>query len=231
MGDLWETWTVIRAAVFDFDGTLVRYTLDYQSARGEVTELLQEEGFSSDIYREMGITATLDAVRKELEEKNRFSNYERIKDRVFEIVGRYETEAARETDLQVGVHETLETFREWGLKIGLVTTNQSRVVSDILRRLGIDGFFDAVVCREDVDRYKPYPEPIRIVMESLGVLPHETIYIGDSPVDVEAARSAGTLSIAVPIGIASRELLLKSRPNFFANDLVEAVEVVGGLLR
>ncbi len=221
---------MIRAAIFDFDGTLVKYTLDYQSARDEVMEFLRVEGFSPDVYREMRITAILEAVRTELEKGDRSSDYEVIKGRVFEIVGRYEAEAAQETDLHSGVVEALEALKKWNLKIGLVTMNNSMVVEGILKRTGIEGFFDAVVCRGDVDLYKPHPEPLNIVMERLGVLPRETIYIGDSPVDVEAARSARILSIAVTIGIASRELLSKSRPNYITSTLFETVRVVEGLL-
>lgn len=60
-----------------------------------------------------------------------------------------------------------------------------------LRALGIEDWFDAVVCAEDYDRGKPHPDPFLLAAKLLGVPPEDCVVFEDSPTGIEAAKSAG----------------------------------------
>ena len=60
-----------------------------------------------------------------------------------------------------------------------------------LRALGIEDWFDAVVCAEDYDRGKPHPDPFLLAAKLLGVPPGDCVVFEDSPTGIEAAKSAG----------------------------------------
>lgn len=64
-----------------------------------------------------------------------------------------------------------------------------------LRDKGISKYFDVAVTFEDYENPKPHPEPLEVAIRKLGVQPGEAVYIGDSHVDIEAARAAGMWSI------------------------------------
>lgn len=60
-----------------------------------------------------------------------------------------------------------------------------------LRALGIAEWFGAVVCAEDYERGKPYPDPFLIAAKRLDVDPRGCVVFEDSPTGIEAAKAAG----------------------------------------
>ena len=98
------------------------------------------------------------------------------------------------------VLEGLEEWRVSGLRMGVVS-NKPGLFSDVLlERLGIADFFDIVVAGDTCDHHKPHPEPLLHACRWLGVEPARNLHIGDSWVDIEAARAAGCPVYFVPYG-------------------------------
>lgn len=60
-----------------------------------------------------------------------------------------------------------------------------------LERLEIGNLFDLVLCGDEVERAKPYPDGVLTVLTYFQVAPWETLYVGDSPLDAQAAHGAG----------------------------------------
>lgn len=79
----------------------------------------------------------------------------------------------------------------------LVTHCQPYLTEPILREVGIEGWFDAVVCCSDRIGWKPDPAPVELAMARLGVDGTDGAVVGDSAADVEAARNAGLTGILV----------------------------------
>ena len=77
-----------------------------------------------------------------------------------------------------------------------VATNRSNTIRSLLDDFGLTPYFDLVVSCLDVTRPKPDPEPLRLIMDRLGAVEEETIFIGDSEVDAETARGAGVPLVA-----------------------------------
>lgn len=73
-----------------------------------------------------------------------------------------------------------------------VATNRSNTIGSVLKSNGLEGFFDIVVSSLDVKRPKPHPEGIFKILDFFGIQPAEAIYVGDSLVDYETAKAAGT---------------------------------------
>jgi HAD superfamily hydrolase (TIGR01509 family) len=102
--------------------------------------------------------------------------------------------------------------------LGLVTAGSRGRVRQQLRRFGLAEVFSARVFSEDSPRKKPDPAPLQIALRRLRANPHECVYVGDAPEDIEMARRAGMRSIGVlgpfPTGdrirVAAPDLLLRS---------------------
>lgn len=106
-----------------------------------------------------------------------------------------------------GVRETLDHLHAQGYVLGVATTKRSEHVTGILGRLGVLGLFSAWSGSDEVRRVKPDPEILHLTLRKLGREAGRAAYVGDTPLDVRAARSAGVASVAVLGGTGSREEL------------------------
>jgi pyrophosphatase PpaX len=137
-----------------------------------------------------------------------------------------------------GLHETLEAFDELvallpglkaeGRKLGIVTAKRHRTVGLALDRFpALANAFDVVVGFEDTERHKPEPQPILLAVERLAGTPDESVYVGDSPFDIGAAKAAGVYSVAVGWGgIHPDDRLLAEEPDAFVRTPEELLVVL-----
>jgi HAD superfamily hydrolase (TIGR01509 family) len=94
-----------------------------------------------------------------------------------------------------GVAEVLAELRARGLPNGIVTGKSRSSWEIMLTEIEL-GHFDVVIADDDVSHPKPSPEGILAALDHLKVHPGDAMYIGDSPVDIEAAQTAGTRAVA-----------------------------------
>ncbi len=137
-----------------------------------------------------------------------------------------------------GLHDTLEAFDELvallpglkaeGRKLGIVTAKRHRTVGLALDRFpALARSLDVVIAHEDTDRHKPDPEPVLLAVEKLAGSPNETVYVGDSPFDIGAAKAAGVYAVAVGWGgIHPDESLLAEEPDAFVRTPEELLGVL-----
>ena len=84
-----------------------------------------------------------------------------------------------------------------------------------LRVSGLDEAFDIVIGCDDVTHSKPHPEPVLKAVKKLGVLPAETVFVGDSRHDMESGRAAGVKTAAVLWGPFDRAHLEDLAPDYW----------------
>jgi len=137
-----------------------------------------------------------------------------------------------------GLHDTLEAFDELlallpglraeGRRLGIVTAKRHRTVALALDRFpALREDFDVVVGHEDTERHKPDPEPVLFAIDQLGSTPAESAYVGDSPFDIQAAKSAGAFAVAVSWGgIHPDERLVAEEPDAFVRSPAELLDVL-----
>ncbi|MCF8103970.1 MAG: HAD family hydrolase [Desulfohalobiaceae bacterium] len=94
--------------------------------------------------------------------------------------------------LEQGIREYLNCLRRAGIPCA-VNTNRTDTMDMILEQFGLGSYFHPVVTSRDVNRPKPHPESLRLILDSWGLTPEQVVFIGDSLVDEQAARGAGTL--------------------------------------
>jgi phosphoglycolate phosphatase-like HAD superfamily hydrolase len=89
-------------------------------------------------------------------------------------------------------------------RLAVVTTRGRRDAEAFLEQLDSGGLFEAVVTRESTWRLKPHPAPILHAARVLGLPPQRCAMVGDTTVDVRAARRAGAYAVAVLCGFGER---------------------------
>lgn len=97
--------------------------------------------------------------------------------------------------LHEGVKACLEELKKGGYRLA-VATNRTASTRGVLAHFGIDSFFDYVICAADVENPKPHPEMLQKIITHFNVLPKALLYVGDSKVDEECAKKAGTLFVS-----------------------------------
>ncbi len=95
-----------------------------------------------------------------------------------------------------------------------------------LKYLGIKNKFQYIVTADMVKNKKPDPEGILKILENLKEKPEDTFMIGDTELDILAAKSAGIKSVAVTWGNRTEEFLKKYNPDFIVKNPEEIVTLV-----
>jgi HAD superfamily hydrolase (TIGR01509 family) len=121
--------------------------------------------------------------------------------------------------LTAGLLERLNEARSAGGRFAIASSASRRYVQKHLVDRGIEKLFDALVCRDDVSRHKPHPQPYLRALELLDAEIEHSFAVEDSPAGIEAAVSAGLFCVAVT-GNMTRDMD-QSRAHFIVNSFEE----------
>jgi len=214
---------VIIAAIFDLDGTIADFNLDYKSVRAEVRGFLIKKGVPASILStNESIFEMLKKADIFLKNNSKSTNaFEEVREEVLVIAERYELEAAKDTSLLPGVTETLKTLRKKNLKTALFTINSEKSANYILKRFRIGNLFDVVIPRSSVRYVKPNPEHLKTVLKALMINPDEAIVVGDGSSDMRCARELKVIAVGLPSGVSSMKELIASGANYVITSLTD----------
>jgi len=113
-------------------------------------------------------------------------------------------------------------------KLGLVTNfTYAPVIYVGLRKLDINQFFNAILISDEVGWRKPHPKIFNEALKRLRVSAHETVYVGDSPLeDIKGAKATGMKTVFVPSQFYSMKALNESqqKPEIIVKNLCELCE-------
>lgn len=143
---------------------------------------------------------------------------------VREYRARFEIMAPTLVRATPGLHEALAAFE--GVPMAIVTTKAVEPARTVLKALGIEERFGAVVGVDTVRRPKPDPEGARVALARLGVGALRAVFIGDTIMDVLAGKAAGTRTVAVLSGHGDEEELKAAAPDASIRDLRELPDAV-----
>jgi pyrophosphatase PpaX len=175
------------AAVFDWDGTLVdtmamiyRANVAALSHYGiTMSRAWFDEHYTPDwrqSYRALGIPEDL----------------------WDEMAGRWAAEMSRMRPRAMPwARGALRRLRRHGIRVGLVTASTRDVVEPNFERLRLHDIFETTFYSDTVRYSKPHPEGLLRALDELGVRAEDTVYVGDTLVDLEMASAAGARFAAV----------------------------------
>ena len=190
----------VNAVLFDLDGTLIHTAPDITAAVNQMLKIrnlpiLPEALVTNLIGR--GSPMLVERVFNVLDIQ--LSPGERL-DALQTFQACYEDIVGSRARPYPGVVDALERLLDMNLKLAVVTNKYHRFAVRLLRQFHMSSMFDLVVGGDTLEVRKPNPLPILHTCDSLGVPVSQSLYIGDSPIDVEAAKSAGVPVFCVPYG-------------------------------
>lgn len=208
----------IELIMFDLDGTLADTGEDLASAVNHV-----RTSFSLKPLDPRWINGH---VGRGVEYLLRYSLPEKFLDQLDEamriFLEHYQEHLLDTTTLYPRAQQTLEYFRD--KKRVIVSNKPYHLTVGVLKGLGIEACFDAIIGGDSGPGKKPDPAPVKHVLASFGVVPGKAVMVGDVDTDVEAGKGAGVHTCAVTYGFGKIVELLEARPDFLIDDLWKLTE-------
>ena len=188
---------MIKAVLFDFDGTLADTAPDLGHA---LNRQRMDRGMPSlpiDLIRTEASSGARGLLGMGFQIKPGDSSYEEMCN---EFLNFYEERLCQDTILFPGINELLDEIESRNLLWGIVTNKARRFTGPLLEQLGLASRASCVVCGGDTANFKPHPEPLLAAINILNVAPSECIYLGDDIRDEEASLAAGIEPIVAMYG-------------------------------
>jgi phosphoglycolate phosphatase len=205
---------MLRAALFDLDGTLVHTHIDFGAMKGAVLAIVAEAGVETAPLRDRDSLAIVREVR------------ERLGSEALRFVAKCEAAmVACELAALSGAEEAYDaaSFLAWlrgrDVRVGIVTRNSGAAVRLLLKRIPLP--HDVLLTRDDVPRTKPDPIHLQLALERLGVERGEAIMVGDHHMDIVAGRAAGVRSAAIAHGNIDEKSFADCPPDWFVRSFAE----------
>lgn len=223
---------MIRLVLFDLDGTLIEFNYNYSLAKKIIIEKLVEMGVDRSILSDSK-PASVNLEEAVSFMRNKGLNEARLRSlrrRVYEAIEPLELEAASKPVVKDGVLELLTWLENIGVDMVVCTNNCRKASGLILEKCGLSIFFKHVFTRDDVERIKPFPDIIVKACEVMKTPPERTIHVGDSPIDIIAAREAGAIPVGVASSLWSVESLRNAGARHIAPDMPGLRNILSGLI-
>lgn len=191
----------VRAVAFDLDGTLVDSAPDIAAAANAALA-----AFGMPSVPEARVALAIgDGVDMMMERTMTESGGAApAPDRLAAGIARFRDEYAKRawvaSRLYPGVAEGLDALRARGLPLACATNKASRFTAEVLERSGLAPRLAFACCADSLEQRKPRPDLLHEVCSRLSLAPRELLYVGDSALDVAAARAAGCPVVVVDYG-------------------------------
>lgn len=137
------------------------------------------------------------------------------------FLGLYERNIAQRSRLFPGIREGMTGLKAQGIMLGCVTNKIARFTEPLLQQLGVRDEFGIVVSGDTLPQKKPHPAPLLHAAQFFGVTPGDSLMVGDSVHDVEAARAAGFQVACVSYGYNHGMDIRAAQPDAVIDSLLE----------
>jgi len=214
---------MFRYVIFDLDGTLLNTLEDLADAGNWVC---RQNGWPEHRYEEYryfvgrGIRSLVNA----LIPPQRCTE-EAAETALDQFVRRYERHKEDKTRPYEGVAELVQTLNQAGISTAVLTNKPHAVAVEVMEHY-FPGLFSQVQGAKDGIALKPDPGALNDLLHGMGAVAEQTLFVGDSDVDMETANNGGLASCGVLWGFRSGGELLAAG----ADHLAETVEELGALI-
>jgi N-acetyl-D-muramate 6-phosphate phosphatase len=144
---------------------------------------------------------------------------------VIDWMSRHQNHALKNFMLIPGVDEMLAALKG-RYPMSVVSARHEKSTMRFLEQFDLVKYFDAIVTGLSTPRTKPFPDPIFLAAQRMGVEPEECLMIGDTTVDIRAGKSAGAQTVGVLCGFGEEQELRDMGADLILSNTHEVAEVL-----
>lgn len=191
-----------QAALFDLDGTLVDSVPDIAHAANEMLHAMGREKLPLSDLRNFVGKGTAVLIKRALSAKLDYTEPEitlfEQAEHFFNLF--YHQSNGTKSELYPNVIKGLQRLKENGVKLAIVTNKPEQFTLPLVEKIGLTPFFDLVVSGDSCALKKPHPDQLFYACKKLGIKVENTVFIGDSLNDTQAANAAKMDVLVLPYG-------------------------------
>ena len=210
--------------IFDLDGTLLNTIDDLADTGNHVCELHGWPVYPVEAYKRM----VGNGIPKLVERFAPAGTDQAVLDQAFqEFMAWYDLHKEDKTAPYPGMEETARRLKEAGVSIAVLSNKADQMAGPVVEHY-YPGVFPVVQGALPSLPHKPDPTLLHKLMERMGAQPQDTLFVGDSNVDIQTAKNGGLKSCGVLWGFRSRQELEAEGADFLASTPRELEELVLG---
>jgi phosphoglycolate phosphatase len=207
--------------VFDLDGTLIDSKTDLVNSVNATLAWMKQGPLSVETVSSYVGDGAVALIRRALPN----ATDPQLDEALRYFLAYYREHMLDATVLYPGVREALDELHASRKPMAILTNKPVKFSVTLIERLGLDQHFFQIYGGNSFPEKKPHPVGLQTLMEERGAAPAATIMIGDSGIDIQTARNAGTLACGVNWGFHP-ETLVSTPPDLLIQDLRELSSLV-----
>ena len=214
---------MIKAVLFDLDGTLVNSLTDLADSTNFALEKLGYPTHETEKYKYFVGDGIPMLIKRALPEGERTKETQAQCLELF--MSRYREHYFDKTDAYDGIKELLLGLKSEGFKIAVISNKAQEMAQKVVSKVFGD-IFDAVAGKRDGYKTKPDPALTLEVIKELGVTPESSVLVGDSGMDMAAAVNAKVTGIGVLWGFREKPELIRNGAKFIASRPSQILDII-----
>ncbi|WP_406660969.1 HAD family hydrolase [Methanolobus sp. ZRKC3] len=217
----------IKGIIFDMDNTLFDFVKAKMLACSIIVDYIgtgEPEELFGYFRRDKHGFEDLDNISDYLRDYEIFTD-----DRFIECCNIYENEKVRNIELYPGVKETICKLKSIGLPLGVLTDANRKNTRARIRKVGLCRYFDPLVTFDITGEKKPSHTPFYYALDSMGLQPHETLFVGDSlRRDIVPSKQIGMIAAYARYGDSNDagDIVDTERPDYVLNNFKDIIDIV-----
>ena len=210
-----------KTYIFDLDGTLLNTLGDLAASTNNALRQFSMPEHSIDDVRQFVGNGVGKLIERAIPDGLKNPLYEDV---LATFRKHYMQHSLDTTSPYPGIEHLLHTLRSMDCNVAVVSNKFYNATVELCRHFFADTVEVAIGEREDIKR-KPAPDTVFEAMRQLGVTADDTVYVGDSEVDVATARNAGIPCISVLWGFRDKDFLIEHGATTFVNKPDEILKI------
>ena len=213
-----------QLVIFDLDGTLINSIGDLAEATNYALAKLGFPTHPEEAYYQFVCNGIMKLFERALPQNVRTPNMLQKMRGLF--VPYYDAHSTDHSEVYEGISEILKNLQARGIKLAVASNKHHAATEKLVRHYFPDITFSSVYGQREGFPMKPDPLLVKQMMQTAQVTPENTLYVGDSAVDMQTAHNAQVEGCAVLWGFRSREELEGAHPTYIIERPIDILKVV-----
>ena len=122
--------------------------------------------------------------------------------------------------------DAVRNLRNAGIRLAVITNKDRDAAINIVEHFFGDGIFEHIAGASNGIAIKPQPEPTLDIVRSMGLMPDQCLFIGDSDIDIQTAINAKITPVAVAWGFRSHQQLKQAGADIIIDNAAELLNLL-----